>query len=1178
MNLSGALESIREQSVYTSTLELLSIRKDVPLCLNLPQSTRVPVLAALAADIRRPIIILTHRSDHALQMQQELKAWQGELTPCLFAEPNAMFYDHTDWGTRVVRQRLECLAALSDTDLNTCGGREREDLIVIASARALMTRTLPYHDFDSNIRRLGQGDHVSLNNILSDWHASGYLRQTMVVEPGQYSQRGGIIDVWPLTDSLPVRIEMFGEEIDSLRRFDPSSQRSGDSLMEVSITPAREALPSYGPIASQRISDCWPHPQESFETDDPNVGVSHEFELLSEGVCFPHLEFYLPWLHPEPTTLLDYLPQNSLVVADDWQAFVDTVQEFEEQALDIRKEKIDTFSLPQQVPAPNVSWSDIQDQLSTSSLLLLSSGGHCAEDEVDFGSVFSPAPRFGGQIKQVLDHLETLTLSDNRAVIITRQASRLSELWGEKDIYFPPVENVYEVPQPGSVVFVEGSLAEGFTVGIHTDAPTHVLTDSEIFGWNPPQTRRTQSTVSSVSPEDAFPEFHAGECVVHVEYGIGRYIKLVERTVDGVLGEYIHIEYAGGDDLYVPVSRVDRLTRYVGVDSQLPQLSRLGSAEWETVRERTRKAVDEVARELLGLYAKREITQGHAFSSDCPWQAELEASFPYTETDDQKQALAEVKVDMERVRPMDRLICGDVGYGKTEVALRAAFKCAVDGKQVAILTPTTVLAQQHFHTFQLRMAPFPLNVQMLSRFRSRAEQRDIISDVASGAVDILIGTHRMLQSDVNFKDLGLVVVDEEQRFGVTHKEHLKRMRAEVDVLAMTATPIPRTLYLSLTGVRDISTINTPPEDRIPVVTRVGRYDTNLVRHAILREVSRHGQVFYVHNRVQTIQAAKEQLAAVVPEANLAIAHGQMRETHLEKVMREFTQGEHDVLICTSIIESGLDIPNANTLIVERADMFGLAQLYQLRGRVGRGSRRAYAYFLYQERTPMTLEARERMNTIAHHTELGSGYGIAMRDLEIRGTGDIIGKRQHGHIVAVGFHLYTKLLRRAAENLKRSDARSRKMTHQSDATDLSLVSIDLPIDVNISSHYITDSGLRLQLYRRLSCLESEEAISDIGIELADRFGPLPAAVQHLLYQLRVRLLAHQAHVESVSSERGMIVLRSSAWIKSGALRELTELLPPGTRIINGKVWLQLNQDQSLWKEELLRILTELAYGR
>jgi transcription-repair coupling factor (superfamily II helicase) len=669
-----------------------------------------------------------------------------------------------------------------------------------------------------------------------------------------------------------------------------------------------------------------------------------------------------------------------------------------------------------------------------------------------------------------------------------------------------------------------------------------------------------------VAPEAYFSDLTPGDFVVHVEYGIGMFRGLVIRALEGMEREYLLVEYGDNDRLYVPIHQADRLSRYIGADDRPPRLNRLGTTEWQAVKRRAKQAAEEIARELLELYAARELAAGHAFGPDEPWQTELEAAFPYFETEDQLRAIADVKADMEKPKPMDRLICGDVGYGKTEVALRAAFKAVLDSKQVAILVPTTVLAQQHYATFRQRLASFPVEVEMLSRFRSRSEQRKILERLVTGQVDIVIGTHRLLQKDIEFADLGLLIIDEEQRFGVTHKERLKRMRTEVDVLTMTATPIPRTLYMSLTGVRDISTIETPPEERLPVTTYVGQYDGQLVRRAILRELERGGQVFYVHNRVQTIEGARRKLGKLVPEASFAVGHGQMREAKLERAMLRFVVGEIDVLVCTSIIESGLDIPNANTLIIERADRFGLAQLYQLRGRVGRGAQRAYAYFFHPRLSRLTTDARRRLETIHEATNLGAGYAIAMRDLEIRGAGDILGARQSGHVAAVGFDLYTRLLTRAVKELK-----AQREGRVPPPEPLGGIRIDLPIPVRLPKGYVVDDRLRLHMYRRLAELGSMAQIDQMEQELTDRFGHLPEPAQNLMYQLRLKALARDARVATVGIDNGRLVLRSGDGVYPKR-EELRRALSGRATISRRDIWLPKERG---WREELMAVLKEIA---
>ena len=700
-----------------------------------------------------------------------------------------------------------------------------------------------------------------------------------------------------------------------------------------------------------------------------------------------------------------------------------------------------------------------------------------------------------------------------------------------------------------------------------------MFTDSEIFGWDRPKPRTKRVEVAE-APEASYADLEVGDWVVHVDYGIGCFAGLLTRTMDGVEREYLRVDYDQGDQLFVPVHQADRLSRYVGADGGTPHLTRLGTGEWAKATERTREAVLEIAHDLLDLYAKRQVSLGYTFAGDNPWQQEMEASFPYIETDDQLRAIASIKNDMENQRPMDRLLCGDVGYGKTEVALRAAFKAVMDNKQVAFLVPTTVLAQQHYETFRQRLAAYPVEVEMLSRFRTPKQQDEILNRLRKGAVDIVIGTHRLISNDVAFKDLGLVVIDEEQRFGVTHKEHLKKMREEVDVLTMTATPIPRTLYMALTGVRDISMIATPPEERLPVITHIGPYSKRLIRQAVLRELERGGQIFFVHNRVQTIDAMRRHLERLVPEARIGIGHGQMPEKALSQMMETFTKGDIDILLCTTIIESGLDIPNANTLIVDRADTFGLAQLYQLRGRVGRGAQRAYAYFFRHKSRSATLQGLERLEVIAENTQLGAGYSIAMRDLEMRGAGEFLGTRQHGYIASVGFHLYTRLLGQAVRDLRKAQGLETDRDEELLRKDLRMpVSVELPTSVGIPLFYVPEQNMRLQLYRRLADMQTEEEVQALGDEFEDRFGPLPEQTRELLYQMTVKLRGERIGLSSISMEGEQIVLRFPPLPKGIQSRNLPEI---GWRTRTGKNSFRiLINEYDDWQTMLLDVLSEIC---
>jgi transcription-repair coupling factor (superfamily II helicase) len=817
---------------------------------------------------------------------------------------------------------------------------------------------------------------------------------------------------------------------------------------------------------------------------------------------------------------------------------------------------------------------------------------------------FTPGPRYGGKVRHILAELEKLRDQGQRAVLVTRQATRLADLLLEDTGRIVAVEgDVLDVPEPSSVRLVKGVLADGWVLrGLERgrqepSGGLHLLSDAELFGWTKPSRRRAQRP-RAMAPEAFFADVSAGDYVVHMEHGIGLFTGLVRLPMeDGSEREYLQVDYAQGDRLYVPVHQADRLSRYVGAGEHAsPVVHRLGTADWGLVKKRAKRAVEDIAEDLLDLYAAREVSPGYAFSLDGAWQAELEAAFPYEETGDQLVAIEAVKHDMEESRPMDRLICGDVGYGKTEVALRAAFKAVMDGKQVALLVPTTVLAQQHYQTFSKRLAPYPVNVEMLSRFRTSAQQRKVVQGLAEGTVDVVIGTHRLLSRDVQFADLGLLVVDEEQRFGVTHKERIKSMRQLVDVLTLTATPIPRTLHMSLTGVRDLSTIETPPEERLPIKTTIAEYDETLIRQAILREIDRGGQVFFVHNRVRGISQIARRLERLVPEATFGIAHGQMPERELEHVMLAFADGEFQVLVCTTIVESGLDIPNANTIIINRADKFGLAQLYQLRGRVGRGAVRAYAYLLYDRHQTLHPVARDRLAAIQEASELGAGFRIAMRDLEIRGAGELLGSKQHGHIAAVGFDLYCRLLAKAVEELKDQPPQGPGAADPSDAglvPDEEMggddqgpaqatpvryddplapaVTLDLPLLAVIPESYVADPALRLRLYRRIASLTDTEAIEALGRELVDRFGPLPQEVENLLYQVRIKVLALRARVSAIGRDGDQLVLKSDdlELIDRGRLQKRIGAV---ARVARRAVWMplgDLSEDQ--WQGNLERIL-------
>ncbi len=1103
-----------------------------PRSLGFRRAVRIPILSSIAKLLRRPILYITGNGAQALTTFDEYNFWSENAmgAAITFPEPNPLFYEQASWSASTRQERIQVLTRLA---LLQIPGEKKPDSspLIIAPIRSVMTKTIPRRDFVKNCRSIKLNQTFQLENLMETWAQIGYEPAVVVVEPGQISRRGGILDIWPPSEPAPIRLDFFGDTLDTIRRFDPSSQRTIEPLQRFTYSPAREYFLS----------------TEAMHAED--------LEKINE--------FQIPLLNPICSNLLDYLPSNALIIFEDFDHARLVAQEIEDQAVEQRKSSIQEELLPADFPIPYFSWSELEDELGRHPWLDFGNE-FTPEGSLAYNEAFKAGPRYFGQLKHFMEEVYFQLENRDTLLIISRQANRLQEIWQD-----------YKAHTAFAPVFIEGTISEGWVCETEDNRQFRVISDSEIFGWDRPKPRKKVSETVQ-APEAKYIDFQPGDWIVHIDYGIGKFEGLVTRTLDGSDREYLCVGYAEGDQLYVPVYQADRLTRYIGSSHSMPHPTRLGTTDWQTAKQKVRESVVEIAEELLDLYAKRQLSEGIQFNADTPWQQELEASFPYIETSDQIKAIREIKHDMHNLRPMDRLLCGDVGYGKTEVALRAAFKAVMDSYQVAILVPTTVLAQQHFQTFQQRLATYPVQVEMLSRFRSAAEQRAILKKLELGEIDIIIGTHRLVQSDIQFKKLGLVIIDEEQRFGVTHKEHLKRYRNNVDVLTLTATPIPRTLYMALTGVRDISTIATPPEERLPITTHIGPYSPKLVRQAILRELERRGQVYFVHNRIHSIHAMQSHLQQLVPEAKIGIGHGQMQEGELAAVMDQFRAGEIDVLLCTTIIESGLDIPNANTLIVDRADAFGLAQLYQLRGRVGRGAQRAYAYFFRHRKRSPTPEGLERLDTIAENNQLGSGYSIAMRDLEMRGAGELLGTRQHGAIQSVGFHLYTQLLGQAVDILKSTSdfPMPQAVDRQFSASLQPPASVDLPLTIGIPSDYVPNQNMRLRLYRRISNMQQEEEIDRLVEEFEDRFGALPSDVSNLLYQVRIKLLAQQAGISSVAME-GLQILCQYPGLPDGIRSRDLKSIGLGERIGKNAYWLPITLDGESWRESLLEFLQTLA---
>jgi transcription-repair coupling factor (superfamily II helicase) len=1111
---------------------------------GVPHGAKSYLAATVATATGRRIAWIARDAEIGDRVAEELQAWIGEPEAVVVLEPRtALAYERSELVADETAARVAALASW----------RSGRASVLVASVQALIQHTIAPEDLPESPRELVAGLRLDQNRLLHDLLELGYAPVIEVAGRGEFSRRGGIVDVFPPSAPLPVRIDFFGDEIDSLRRFDPTDQRSTGRIDRVTLLPATEfLLPHTEAGLRQRLGTLASKLPERLEADlarfegvsseawerrTPERANGPETRAISVGDA---AEVWATFL--APSVGIDHLGDGTIVVLDEPGDLAESGAFLWTQADERRGDLVKAGDLPDRWPStylPKREWTSRLAAATTLELTWesalprgLAKGRDATGDLFGWREPVLPPGRAARIADAVARWRERRPAP--RIAIASDQAPRLAELLGEAGQTVGVTDVIEEAPPEGSVSVVDRSLNGGFDGG--PEGLTFV-TDRELFGNV--RVRRPKA-LRRVVPRDILERLTPGDLVVHIDHGVARYERMLRRSSGaGDERDYLELSFAGGDAIFVPVEQIARVSRYSG--GERPQLSRLGGTDWLRTKERVRKAVNDLAEELLALYAARADAPGHGFAADSPWQGELEASFPYEETPDQLRAIVEVKHDMEAGRPMDRLVVGDVGYGKTEVALRGAFKATQDSKQVAILVPTTVLAAQHHETFRARFAAFPVKVGLLSRFVPKAEQEATLAGLADGSVDVVIGTHRLLSRDVKFRDLGLLVVDEEQRFGVAAKERLKQLRREVDVLTLSATPIPRTLNLALAGVRDMSVIETPPEDRLPIQTRVAEASAGLVRDAILRELDRGGQVFYVHNRVETIEAQAEQLRKLLPDVSLVVGHGQMADGQLESVMLKFAGGEADVLVCTTIIESGLDIPNANTIVIDRADTLGLAQLYQLRGRVGRSSRRAYAYLLYRRRERMSEDARKRLQAIFNASELGAGFQIALSDLEIRGAGNILGAEQSGHMAAVGFDLYSRLLAEAVEERKAAHDGRAPIVVAPQAV------VDLPLEANLPDDYVAEEAQKLELYRRLARARSAGDIAAFRQEVIDRFGPMPPPVLALVEVAELRLAAEAAGVSSISREDGQLVVRFGTGLsRATAMRLLTPSALPGVR--------------------------------
>ena len=1045
-------------------------------------------------------LVVTYDDSRAKEIYEDFRNFTDKVW--LYPARDLLFFSADIHGNLLTRQRIEVLKRL----ITEPGG------VIVTTVDGLMDHLLPLEELKGQTIVIRGGQTLDLEKLKNQLAAMGYERMAQVDGRGQFSIRGGIVDIFPLTEETPVRIELWDDEVDSIRSFDVESQRSVEELTEVTLYPAAEVV-----LERERLEEGLRAIEEEEKTYEKALRDQHKSEAahricetvkefvegVREGWRLGGLDGYVRYFCRETVSFLDYFPEEaSLIYLDEPLRLKEKSETVELEFRESMSHRLENgYILPGQTellyPAAQVM-AGIQ---RSTAVMLTGLDQKLPGMKVShkFGFTVKNVSSYQNSFEMLIKDLTRWKKEGWRVILLSASRTRASRLASDLREYelraFCPDQEKGEIPDvlPGQILVIHGNLHRGFEYPLIKFV---FITEGDMFGVEKKKRKRKKTNYEGQGIR-SFSELSVGDYVVHEEHGLGIYrgIEKVER--DKVTKDYIKIEYGDGGNLYLPATRLESIQKYSGADGRKPKLNKLGGGEWAKTKSRVKGAVQEIAKDLVKLYAARQEKNGFQYGPDTVWQKEFEELFPYEETEDQMDAIEAVKSDMESRKIMDRLICGDVGYGKTEVALRAAFKAVQDSKQVVYLVPTTILAQQHYNTFVQRMKDFPVRVDMLSRFRTPAQQKRTLEGLRKGMVDIVIGTHRVLSKDLEFKNLGLLIIDEEQRFGVTHKEKIKKLKENVDVLTLTATPIPRTLHMSLAGIRDMSVLEEPPVDRMPIQTYVMEYNEEMIREAIGRELARGGQVYYVYNRVTDIEEVANRIAGLAPEAVVTYAHGQMREHELERIMADFINGDIDVLVSTTIIETGLDIPNANTLIIQDADRMGLSQLYQLRGRVGRSSRTSYAFLMYKRDKILKEEAEKRLQAIREFTELGSGIKIAMRDLEIRGAGNVLGAEQHGHMEAVGYDLYCKMLNQAVKALKGGES-------QEDSFE---TTVECDISAYIPSYYIKNEYQKLDIYKRISAIETQEESMDMQDELMDRFGEIPVSVDNLL---RIAVLKGQAH--------------------------------------------------------------------
>ena len=1050
----------------------------------------------------RPVVLLCADETEADRLAEDLTAFTGQAVRRLSAR-DFTFHNAAVVSRQWEHRRLSALRALA----------AGESPLTVCTVESLLQRTLPRALLTQCAQMLRVGESHDLPELAERLSAAGYTRCEQVEGVGQFALRGGILDVFSPAFDRPVRAEFFGDEIDSMGLFDVSSQRRTVNLREAEILPASEVLPQFAPGGFPGLLEALDGLIARVEKSKPShpallATLNEDRERFQAGVAFPAVDRYLALIYPQMATAADYLPEDAVVLFCESPRVAERAKHY----LWRLEEDVKTLLEGGQVSGELAVYARTMEELCrvlgdypVCFLDAFASSSYPLRPRVMLDVMAKQLPSYGASLETAAGDLRHYQGAGFGAVVLAGGEQRclnLQSLLREEKVRSAVDFALHDLPGPGQAVLCVGGLSAGFE---YPDAKLAVLTEGRPAAPRKPRPKKQTNRQKL----DSYADLSPGDLVVHEHHGIGRYVGMVKMTADGVQKDYVKINYAGADVLYVPATQLDLVSKYIGAGENVEakKLSKLGGADWEKAKTRAKKAVADLAKGLIQLYAERQRLPGYAFSPDSPWQKEFEDQFEYTETDDQLRCIAEIKRDMEKATPMDRLLCGDVGYGKTEVAFRAIMKCVLDGKQAAILAPTTVLARQHYLTAKRRFAKFPVEIDVVSRFRTAGQMRATLQKLQAGKIDLLIGTHRLFQKDVKFKDLGLLVVDEEQRFGVAHKEKLKELSKQVDVLTLSATPIPRTLNMALSGIRDMSTLEEPPQDRLPVQTYVLEHDWGVLADAMRRELERGGQVYYLHNRVETIERTAARIQALLPEARIGVGHGKMTQDELSDVMSHMTDGDLDILVCTTIIETGIDIPNANTLIIEDADHLGLAQLHQIRGRVGRSARRASAYMTYRRGKVLTEVAAKRLGAIREFAEFGSGFKIAMRDLEIRGAGNVLGPEQSGFLLSVGYDMYLKLLEEAV-----LEERGEKPELRAECA------ADLTVAASIPDRYVPSPEQRMDLYRRIARIRSEEEADDLVDELVDRYGDPPRPVNNLISVALLRAAAAKCGITEIA-QRG-----------------------------------------------------------